>query len=458
MKRTFFAGIYLLLNSFFVHIPVSGQIISTIVGTGVSGYNGNNIAADTAQIGGCLNVAIDNYGNLYYSDYVNNRVRMVNESGLVTTIAGGDSSGYSGDGGPATLAKLNIPRGIAINKRTGNVYFADAGNNVIRMIDQLGNISTVVGNGCEGFEGDGGAPTAACLNYPVALAIDTGGQLFVVDQKNNCIRWVNEHGVILTICGNGPTYGGYWGDGGKADTALLHYPSDIAIDYLMSLDVADMLNNRVRQIDTAGFGHINTISGNYGVIYNGTGGLATNTNLDIPTGVACDYFGNVYIADYYHDIIRKVNQNGYISDVAGVPDVAGYNGDGIYAGTRQLNGPQGVAVDAAQNIYIADYGNYRIRKVNVHEGVEGINKTKAQFIIAPNPVTANVMHMLIATDNILDAQICIVNSQGVMVKQMDIATNTPYDIPLNLAEGTYFIKAVTSGSTLHSKFCVLNRH
>ncbi len=190
------------------------QNITTYAGLGTASYSGDGGQATAAELNGPFGVCSDAAGNLIVADRNNERIRMVNAiSGLITTIAGNGVAGYKGDGGPATAAELFWPENIGLDL-TGNIYISDHKNNVVRKINTSGIISTIAGNGYQGYNGDGGAATAAELFSPIGLACDAIGNVFITDAGNNCVREVNSTGTITTIAGNGVV--GYWGDGGPA--------------------------------------------------------------------------------------------------------------------------------------------------------------------------------------------------------------------------------------------------
>jgi hypothetical protein len=314
-------------------------------------------------------------------------------AGTITTVAGNGAQGYSGDGGLATSAALYSPQGVAVDA-SGNLYIADTSNNVIRKVTPGGTITTVAGNGsptcvytsgvgwtgCYG--GDGGPATSAELHAPYGVAVDAFGNLYIADYYNNRIRMVAPNGTITTVVGNGygvGIVGGYSGDGGPATSAELNNPSGVTVDASGNLYIADTLNQRIREVTPGGT--ITTVAGNgscaikdaNGKCFSGDGGPATSAELLYPTGLALDASGNLYIADWGNERIRKVTPDGTISTVAGNGSpsctssngvaTACYGGDGGPATNAELSGPNGVTLDASGNLYIADYGNNRIRKV-----------------------------------------------------------------------------------------------
>ena len=335
---------------------VSAQVITTIAGNGTAGYTGDGGPATSAELHNPYGVAVDSSGDVYIADASSERIRNVSVAGIITTIAGNGSYGFNGDNIPATAADLRYPYGVAT--RRGNIYIADFNNNRIRRVSASGIISTIAGNGTAGFNGDGGPATAAELHGPTGVAVDGSGNIYIVEFYNYRIRKVNTSGIISTIAGNGTN--GYGGDGGPATSAELHNPFGVAVGG-GNVYIADEVNNRIRKVCASGI--ISTIAGNGIYGYSGDGGPATSSKLSNPTGVAVDGSGNVYIADYNSQRIRKVNTSGIICTIAG-NGTGGFSGDHGPATSAELHSPQGVAVGGDGSVYIADYGNQRVRKVS----------------------------------------------------------------------------------------------
>ncbi len=337
---------------------------------------GDGGPATRAALNGPSGVALDSTDDLFIADSNDNVVREVNHaSGVITTVAGNGTAGYSGDGGPATAAELSGPQSITLDS-AGDLFIADTNNDVIREVNHAtGVITTVAGNGYGagigwgggGYSGDGGAATAAELNSPSGVALDTSGDLFIADNCNNVIREVNHAtGVITTVAGNGTA--GYSGDGGPATAAELNGPNDVAVDATGDLFIADPNNNVIREVNLAN-GQITTVAGNYNGGnggYSGDGGPATAAELSFPLGVAVDTSGDLFIADNGNNVIREVNHaTGVITTVAGNYNGGngGYSGDGGPATAAELNSPNCVASDTTGDLFIADNGNNVIREV-----------------------------------------------------------------------------------------------
>ena len=325
-----------------------------IINTFAGGWSGDGGQATAASIAGPRGVALDSYGNIYITEAFNNRIRKITASGTITTVVGNGTGEYSGDGGPATSAGLNSPYGITLDS-SGNLYIADASNNRIRKVDPAGVITTVAGNGTAGFSGDNGPATSASLKTPQGVAVDASGNLYIADSSNYRIRKVDTSGIITTFAGNGNYL--FSGDGGPAISAGLFAPRGVAVDPSGNIIIADTGHYRIRKVDTSGI--ISTVAGNGTAAYSGDGGPAVSASFISPWGVAVAS-GNIYVADSSNDRIRMVDSSGMITTIAG-NGVAGYTGDGVLATSSNLNSPYAVALSASGSIYIADMSNHRVR-------------------------------------------------------------------------------------------------
>jgi hypothetical protein len=341
----------------------NGQVITTIAGTGTSGYNGDGISATTAQIFYPHNLALDAAGNIYFPDYGNARIRKITIStGLISTIAGTGTSGYNGDGITATAALINQPTSIAVDTN-GNVYFTDRNNHRVRKITvSTGIISTVAGTGTAGYNGDGIAATAAQLSGPNEVVFDAAGNLFISDWFNQRVRKVDKvTGLISTIAGTGTA--GYNGDGIAATTAQIDGPCGIIFDAAGNIYIAAYSGQRIRKI-TISTGIITTVAGTGIAGFSGDGAAATSAQLNWPAYISFDGSGNMYIGDDNNYRIRKIDAvTGFISTIAGT-GTAGYNGDGIAPTTAQLNHAYYPLFNNYNcSMYIVDTYNHRIRKI-----------------------------------------------------------------------------------------------
>ncbi len=366
------AGLVILFGN-----QAQSQIITTIAGNGFGAGSpndgtstGDGGQATAAEFDGPWGVAVDDSGNVYVCDSWSSRIRKISAlTGIINTIAGGGTSGL-GDGGPATAAQLDLPQDLALDD-SGNVYFADLLNQRIRKITvATGIITTVAGNGTEGFNNtDGIAATDANLYLPYTVAVDDSGNIYIADTYNNRIRKVTKiTGIITTVVGNGNA--GYAGDNGAATAAELNQPFGVALDDSANIYIAERNNNVIRKVEKK-TGIITTIAGNFiaGAGYSGDNGPATAAQINAALDIAVDSSGNVYISDQYNNRIREVSA-GIITTFAG-NGTPGFKGDGGLANsdTAEIYYTEGVAVDKCGNVYIGDYYNQRIRKVALSDTI-----------------------------------------------------------------------------------------
>jgi subtilase family serine protease/sugar lactone lactonase YvrE len=334
-------------------VAASG-VVGIVAGNASCGYSGDTAPAILASLNFPIGLAVDPSGNLYIADANNCAIRKVDTNGIITTVAGTGVCGYAGDGGPATSARIYYPYGLALDAK-GNLYIADPDNYRIRMLAPDGTLSTVAGNGKCCYSGDGGPATSAEIYFPTGVAVDSTGNLYIADSDNARIRMVNPSGMISTIAGTGVS--GFAGDGGVATSARLATPEGVAVDPSGNIYIADTGNSRIRTVNTGG-----TISTSVGGSIN-DGGLAVQSLLSKPSGVVRDAAGNTYVSDAGNQLVRKVTSTGLITTVAGTGS-GGFSGDGGPATAAQLNAPQQLALDGAGNLYIADSGNARIRRID----------------------------------------------------------------------------------------------
>ncbi|MEW6234410.1 MAG: NHL repeat-containing protein [Candidatus Omnitrophota bacterium] len=337
----------------------------TMAGDGVPGYGGDGGSARNARLNYPRSVCRDSHGNLYIADYWNHCIRKVDVSGTISTIAGDGSAGFSGDGGPAKKARLIFPQDVSLDGQ-GNLYIADSWNHRIRKIDAAGTISTIAGSRASGYSGDGGMATKASLNLPRGVCADASGALYIADTDNHRVRKVHPSGMITTAAGIGVS--GYSGDGGPAVLAMLDSPWGVSADGSGNLYIADFGNHRIRKVGLDGV--ITTAAGTGIAGYSGDGGPAAKANLYHPIRIFADFAGSLFISDYFNHSIRKVDNAGLISTAAG-SGKAGTGGYGLSDGAPLFQ-PSGAFADARGILYIADSANHRIRAVTNQIVIEAI--------------------------------------------------------------------------------------
>jgi len=326
----------------------SGQTINTFAGNGTAGYTGDGGPAKQAEIDRVVGLAIDQTGNIYLADQLNNVIRKVDTNGMITTFAGTGTAGFGGDGGQAAQALLSGPLGVCVAP-SGAIYVNDYGNLRVREISTTGIITTVAGNGSEGNSGDGGLATAATFTIPIRCAVDSGGNLYIVDQAAFRVRKVDSGGIITAYAGTGAQ--GFSGDGGPATQATFNNPTWVTVDASGNLYVTDQFNFRIRVVNAAS-GIITTVAGNGTNTFAGDGGQATSASLGYPGGTVLDSAGNLFIVDGSNNRIREVT-GGIINTIAGT-GTAGFTGDGGPPLQAELNSPFPITLDNAGNLYVGD--------------------------------------------------------------------------------------------------------
>ncbi len=379
---------------FLLPLLTNAQIITTVAGNGSSGYSGDGSQATGAQMGP-TGVAVDVSGNIYIADAGNNCIRKVNTSGIITTIAGngygagsgGITGGYNGDNIPATSAELYYPMGVTVDI-SGNVYIADYENHRVRKVNTSGVITTIAGTGIIGQSGDGGPATAAELGSPEGVTMDVAGNIYVADNYgNNSIRKIDVLGTISTVAGGGSNDPG---NGLLATSAYLVGVQNVSVDNVGNIYFAEGGNQIVCKVNTAGI--LSIVAGKYGTAgYNSDGIAATDAKLNGPIDVALDKLGNLYITEFEGHRLRLVDTSGIISTIAGI-GTAGYNGDGIGAFSAKLSYPYGLAIDIFGDIYIGDGGNKRVRLIKMDTTVliKSLTLPSEDIKIYPNPASTTL--------------------------------------------------------------------
>ena len=352
-----------------------GHQIYAFAGGAFGAFNGNQIPANTALLNSPRNLCVAPDGAVYFVDASNNRIRVITADGLIHTVAGRAGNGYSGDGGLATFARLNNPRGMALDD-LGNLLIADTGNHVIRKVDTNGIISTIAGTGISGFGGNNGPATIAKLNSPWGVSTTQEGTILVADTKNHQIRKIDKSGIITTI--GGTLIPGFDGDNGPLSKAQFNLPKEIRQDSAGRIYIADSGNHRIRKIDING-----TITTRAG-----TGNL---TDLRQPEGFAVDGSGNLFISDTGNHRIRVAYNSGIMETIAGT-GFSGEQGDGNSSISAQLNQPASVGLDGKGRLFIADTGNHRIRMIAPHVGSYRVKVHNPFGQTTSEPAQVNIGH------------------------------------------------------------------
>ena len=437
MKNQLLSKVYLTSVLFTLSFClVTAQNINTVAGTGTGTYSGDGGPATSGEIHNPAGLYADSSGNLFFADQSNNRVRMISTSGIITTIVGNGVGGFSGDGGQATAAEINAPQGIFIDKK-GNIYIGDFFNNRIRKVNTSGIIRNIAGNGFTNFSGDGGPATAAELNGPSDVCVDTIGNVYIADETFSHIRIVNTSGIINTFAGNGVN--GYSGDGGPATAAEIHGPSGVRIDAAQNIYIADLQNRVIRKVNTSGI--ISTVAGIGGISnYSGDGGPATAAELSTPTGLCFDGMGNMYISDDYR--VRMVNTSGIITTVAGNGQ-SGYSGDGGLATAAEFDYDFAIAADAQGDFWIGDVFNNRVREVTVKlsTGITDESLSSNKIHLYPNPNNGKFMIELSSPTS--NSSVEIYNILGGKVLKTTLLNSTTQLDLSNQPKGIYLYKVLS---------------
>jgi trimeric autotransporter adhesin len=452
MKRNNYNFILLLFVAVLGTTSLRAQYISRFAGNGfgsgtaVGGFSGDGALAVDARMNGCTGVAVDGAGNVYIADKGNNVVRKVSTAGIITTFAGTGTEGYSGNGGLAILAKLNAPSAVATDG-AGNVYIADNGNSTVRVVNTLGIIRNYAGSGTAGYAGNGDTATHGMLNDPQGMAIDASGNMYIADAGNHVIRKVaaGTH-IMTTFAGTGTL--GYTGNGGAATAARLFNPTGVAMDASGNLYIADFFNNAVRKVSVSGT--ISAFAGTGAAGNSGDGSAAAAATMSLPASVSVDMSGNVYIADQGNNNIRMVNAAGTITHVAGA-SINGFSGDGGFATTARLGSPKCVYADGWGHVYIADYNNHVVRRISSTAGVNDLSNDEV-ISVYPNPSTGNFTVSLPAS--VRDAIVTVTDMTGrIAVTQKVSGSNGGLNLTA-LVPGNYLIHVTTGENEFTSMIAI----
>ncbi len=363
-----------------------GQTITTAAGNGIGGYTGDGSAANQAEINQPDDIAFDSFGNYYIADAGNCVIRKVTAAtGVISTYAGSSTlGGYTGDGGPATLATFFYPSGIAVDSNN-NLFIADYYNDVIREVNAAtGIITTVVGTSTPGFSGDGGAALSAEIDSPIGIRFDVQNNLYIADSGNNAVRLYSETtGIITTVAGTGTP--GYTGDGGAAVSAQLNGCEMVDPDNLGNFYISDFNNWVIRKVSIA-TGVISTFAGTGTPGYTGDGGTALLADFFFDNGtMAFGCGGNLFMTDDMNNVVREVGiPSGTVTTMAGT-GAAGYFGDGGPAALAQFNHTESLAFDGTGDLYVVDYGNSVVRKITGLCGPTSTPTSTATFTSTQTP-------------------------------------------------------------------------
>jgi hypothetical protein len=353
------AGVMAMLGCLAAPAHAAPGDISTFAGTGTAAFAGDGGPATSAALNRPIAVAWLGDGSVLVADFHNNRIRRISPSGVISTVAGTGTPGFSGDGGAATSARLYSPTAVEPTA-DGGFLIADFGNRRVRKVSAGGNITTAAGNGEEGWSGDGGPATWARLDAPVGVASTPDGGFLIADSGSNRVRAVSPAGIVSTVAGGGWDASGEAGDGGPATSALLQAPTGVAALPDGGFVVAEYWGHRVRRVSPAGT--ITRLAGTGSAGFSGDGDAAGSARLNRPVAVSPTPDGGFLIGDSVNGRVRKVLPGGTIVTVAGNGQ-SGYSGDGGPAAQARLDSPYAAVESASGAILIADGGNNRLRLI-----------------------------------------------------------------------------------------------
>lgn len=430
-------------------------VVTTVAGTGGGAtISADGVRATSVDLPSPVSITVDGLGNLYVASYF--RVRRVDTNGIITTVAGtgATSSTYSGDLGPAINARISQAEGLAVDG-LGNLYISDTGNHRIRRVDvATGTITTVGGTGTAGLSGDGGLATQAMFDQPMGIAFHNNA-IYVADRGNHRIRKIDEDGIVTTVAG---TTFGFSGDGGLATSAMLQYPRSIGLDAAGNLFIADVGNGRIRRVGQAD-GIISTVAGSGSASeIAGDGGPAVDAKLSSRTGIAVANDGQLYIADQNFHRVRHVNANGIITTIAGSGS-EGYAGEGALATSVAAEYPEGLTVDGTGRLLFTDTQQFRVRRVDENGIVTTIAGTTVGFSGDGGPAVAARFAAVTDVDVDANGNIYIVDSDNRRIRRIDSSgivttiagggTSTAEGVPATTALLGYPRRAALFGGSLY---------
>lgn len=414
------------------------QVVTTVAGTGATTLSGDGGPATAAGVYAPCGTVKDKNGNLYIAENGSNVVRRVNSSGVITTWAGTGTAGFAGDGGPAALAQLSNLRGIAIDT-SGNIYIMDTQNYRIRKVDASGIITTVAGNGVAAYAGDGGFATSASFDWCESIAVGIDQSIYIGDQLNHVVRKVGVNGIISTYAGDGSPFAS--GDGGLATQAGIGTPTSLSIDKNNTLYLSG--DNVIRRVNSNGI--ITTYAGTGLTGFAGDGGPAVSAKFDWPDKISLDDIGNLYIYDRFNNRVRRVDTFGIINTIAG-DGFNGFAGDGGPPLLAEFNNVQGLYCSSNNELFISDFDNHRVRKITGVIGVASLCE-KTPFKMGPNPASTE-LHV---ESSSMDDAWRILDAMGHEIRAQN--KNGIIDVR-SFCNGIYFL-TITSGNQTHTqKFVV----
>lgn len=438
--------LYLLLSVVSLPASFSQGTITTIAGNGVTQYIGDGWPATSYSLAQPAGLCMDKSGDIYEADYAESRIRRLDTHDTLFTYAGVGAPGYTGDGGPASVATFANPTGVAMDT-AGNLYITEEYNHIVRKITRAtGIVSTICGTGTAGYAGDGGPAITAQLNQPAGLCLDRTGNIYIADKNNNRIRKIDAlTGTIISYAGIGSA--GYSGDGGPANTTKLAYPMSVCADSADNIYIADNANHRIRRVD-ATTGIITTVTGLGGQAYTGDEGQAIYARISEPNYVHMSKRGNLYISDYGNNVIRVITPDGIIHTVAG-SGLFGYSGDGGPALSATFQRPSGICTDNQENLYIADGENSAIRKVTpVYTGFGNTPSVSSTYIY-PNPANST-LYISGTTSKI---HVKITNALGLTIFENNDLHGDTIDLTA-FANGLYIV-SIQSGTEIKIKKLII---